>query len=75
MGGEDDVSRKTTNQWTSSSRGYQEKEDAKLWGILLFGLIGATATTFAVSSLLSLFFFFFLILDTCKFGSLIVGIN
>ena len=29
---------------------YQEKEeDMKIWGILLFGLIGATATTFAVS--------------------------
>lgn len=29
---------------------YQEKaEDMKLWGVFLFGLIGATATTFAVS--------------------------
>ncbi|MED6122899.1 hypothetical protein PIB30_044198 [Stylosanthes scabra] len=26
-------------------------EDPKLWGILLFGLIGATATTFAVGQL------------------------
>lgn len=31
---------------------YQEKEeDMKIWGILLFGLIGATATTFAVGQL------------------------
>lgn len=32
------------------NRPRQEKaEDMKLWGILIFGLIGATATTFAVS--------------------------
>ena len=42
---------------------YQEKEeDMKIWGILLFGLIGATATTFAVSFIIIVvvvFFFFF----------------
>jgi hypothetical protein len=37
-------------------------QDIKLWGIFLFGLIGATATSFAVSSLFyfSYFSFFFL---------------
>ncbi|KAK4387632.1 hypothetical protein Sango_2369800 [Sesamum angolense] len=35
-------------------RGYQEKEEKmRLWGILIFGLIGATATTFAVTQLRS----------------------
>ncbi|KAI8548529.1 hypothetical protein RHMOL_Rhmol07G0279600 [Rhododendron molle] len=34
------------------NRPRQEKaEDMKLWGILIFGLIGATATTFAVGHL------------------------
>jgi hypothetical protein len=46
---------------------YQEKEeDMKIWGILLFGLIGATATTFAVSFIIIVFFFvcfsFFLVI-------------
>ncbi|PON65575.1 DnaJ domain containing protein [Parasponia andersonii] len=40
------------NPWPSSpNRPYQEKEGQKLWGIFLFGLIGATATTFAVGQL------------------------
>ncbi|XP_011078469.1 uncharacterized protein LOC105162195 isoform X2 [Sesamum indicum] len=34
------------------NRGYQEKEEGmRLWGILVFGLIGATVTTFAVTQL------------------------
>jgi hypothetical protein len=33
-------------------------QDIKLWGIFLFGLIGATATSFAVSSLFYFSFFF-----------------
>lgn len=38
------------NQWQSPRPPHQEKaEDVKLWGILLFGLIGASATTLAVS--------------------------
>ena len=38
------------NQWQSPRPSHQEKEeDMKLWGILLFGLIGASATTLAVS--------------------------
>ncbi|MCE2055765.1 hypothetical protein HAX54_043357 [Datura stramonium] len=32
---------------------YQEKEEMKLWGIIVFALIGATATTFAVTQLRS----------------------
>ena len=40
------------NQWQSPRAPHQQKEeeDTKLWGILLFGLIGASATTLAVSS-------------------------
>lgn len=38
------------NQWQSPRAPHQEKaEDMKLWGILVFGLIGASATTLAVS--------------------------
>lgn len=50
MGGDDDKQNKD-NTWTSPpNRPYQEKdEDMKIWGILLFGLVGATATTLAVS--------------------------
>ncbi|KGN62419.1 uncharacterized protein LOC101213280 [Cucumis sativus] len=40
------------NQWQSPRPSHQEKEeDMKLWGILLFGLIGASATTLAVGQL------------------------
>lgn len=40
------------NQWPPSRAPHQEKtEDMKLWGILVFGLIGASATTLAVSQL------------------------
>ncbi|KAE8715623.1 putative DNA binding protein [Hibiscus syriacus] len=49
MGGEDAESDKSRS---SQNRAYKGKgEDPKLWGILLFGLIGATATTVAVSQL------------------------
>ncbi|KAM3342229.1 putative protein isoform X1 [Capsicum galapagoense] len=34
-------------------RVYQDKEEMKLWGIFIFALIGATATTFAVTQLRS----------------------
>ncbi|XP_057986906.1 uncharacterized protein LOC110669827 isoform X2 [Hevea brasiliensis] len=48
MGGED-ISRDKDNPWQSPNRPYQEKaEYMKLWGVFLFGLIGATATTFAL---------------------------
>ncbi|GLT72895.1 hypothetical protein SLA2020_447910 [Shorea laevis] len=52
MGGDDDKQNKD-NTWTSPpNRPYQEKEeDMKIWGILLFGLVGATATTLAVGQL------------------------
>ncbi|KAG6598315.1 hypothetical protein SDJN03_08093, partial [Cucurbita argyrosperma subsp. sororia] len=40
------------NQWQSSTPPHQEKaEDLKLWAILLFGLIGASATTLAIGHL------------------------
>ncbi|KAJ0087581.1 hypothetical protein Patl1_08771 [Pistacia atlantica] len=50
MGGED-RNRDKENPWQSPNRPHQEKDDVKLWGIFLFGLIGATATTFAVGQL------------------------
>ncbi|KAE8701708.1 putative DNA binding protein [Hibiscus syriacus] len=41
--------RDKSKQWSSPSRDYKAKdEDPSLWGIFLFGLIGATATTFAL---------------------------
>lgn len=59
MGG-DDISRDKNNPWQSSSRPHQEEaDDIKLWGVFLFGLIGATATTFAVSSISLLCFCLF----------------
>ncbi|KAL3840513.1 hypothetical protein ACJIZ3_025104 [Penstemon smallii] len=41
------------NPWPQPNKGYQKEkeEDMRLWGILIFGLIGATATTFAVTQL------------------------
>ncbi|KAJ9186864.1 hypothetical protein P3X46_002392 [Hevea brasiliensis] len=51
MGG-DDISRDKDNPWQSPNRPYQEKADyIELWGVFLFGLIGATATTLAVVQL------------------------
>ncbi|OAY23081.1 uncharacterized protein LOC110606938 isoform X2 [Manihot esculenta] len=48
MGGQDS-SRDKDNPWQSANKPYQGKaEDMKLWGILIFGIIGATATTFAI---------------------------
>ncbi|XP_054799879.1 dnaJ homolog subfamily C member 7 homolog isoform X2 [Prosopis cineraria] len=43
--------RKQDNPWPSSNASFQGKpeQDMKLWGVFLFGLIGATATTFAMS--------------------------
>ncbi|XVF36473.1 hypothetical protein REPUB_Repub19eG0061500 [Reevesia pubescens] len=49
MGGEDGDGDKS-KQWSSPNRGYKAKDDdPKLWGIFFFGLIGATATTFALA--------------------------
>ncbi|KAJ4845180.1 hypothetical protein Tsubulata_013704 [Turnera subulata] len=54
MGGED-VNRSKDSNWRSPNKQpHQEENDGekmKLWGILIFGLIGATATTFAVHQL------------------------
>ncbi|PIM99427.1 hypothetical protein CDL12_28080 [Handroanthus impetiginosus] len=52
MSKEDEDKRNRDNPWQQSNGGYQEKEEGmRLWGILMFGLIGATATTFAVTQL------------------------
>ncbi|KAF7830504.1 dnaJ-like protein subfamily C member 7-like protein [Senna tora] len=50
---DDAVDRKQGNPWPSRNETYQGKaeHDAKLWGVVLFGLIGATVTTFAVVQL------------------------
>ncbi|XVE55703.1 hypothetical protein DITRI_Ditri03aG0179500 [Diplodiscus trichospermus] len=45
-----DSDRDKNKQWSSPNRTFKEREDdPKLWGIFLFGLIGATATTFALA--------------------------
>ncbi|KAK3231176.1 hypothetical protein Dsin_003057 [Dipteronia sinensis] len=49
--GNEDADRKKDNPMPSPNRPYQDKDDVKLWSIFLFGLIGATATTFAVGQL------------------------
>ncbi|KAJ6335321.1 hypothetical protein OIU76_007411 [Salix suchowensis] len=51
MGGEE-INRSKDNRWPSPNRPppYHEKsEDMSLWGVVLFGLIGATATTYALT--------------------------
>lgn len=53
MGGEE-INRSKDNPWPSPNRPppYQEKsEDMSLWGVVMFGLIGATATTYAARRL------------------------
>ncbi|KAI9200501.1 hypothetical protein LWI28_009148 [Acer negundo] len=47
--GEEDADPKKDNPMPSPNRPYQDKDDVKLWSIFLFGLIGATATTFALT--------------------------
>lgn len=50
MSGEDGNKRNKDKAWQSPNKQYEDKEESmKIWGILLFGIIGATATTFAVS--------------------------
>ncbi|KAL0290362.1 UNVERIFIED_CONTAM: hypothetical protein Sangu_2577500, partial [Sesamum angustifolium] len=52
MSKEEGDKRKGDNQWPQPNRDYQEKEEGmRLWGIIVFGLIGATVTTFAVTQL------------------------
>ncbi|PSS19697.1 Chaperone protein like [Actinidia chinensis var. chinensis] len=52
MRDDDTDNRSRDNPWPSPNRPREQKaEDMKLWGILIFGLIGATATTFAVGQL------------------------
>lgn len=52
---EEDNRNKDNNPWQQQNRAYQDKDgDMKLWGIVVFGLIGATITTFAVSLFVNL---------------------
>ncbi|KAK4390340.1 hypothetical protein Sango_2097300 [Sesamum angolense] len=52
MSKEEGDKRNGDNPWPQPNRDYQEKEEGmRLWGILVFGLIGATVTTFAVTQL------------------------
>ncbi|XP_015885116.3 uncharacterized protein LOC107420630 isoform X2 [Ziziphus jujuba] len=48
-GGGDDGDRNKHRRWPPNRPHQEKEEDMKLWGILLFGLIGATATTFALA--------------------------
>lgn len=48
MAGDDGKPNKD-NPWPSPNK--EKVEDMKLWGIFLFGLIGASATTLAVSNI------------------------
>lgn len=52
MSKEEEDKRNTNNPFQQPNRGYQgkeEEEEMRLFGVLMFGLIGATATTLAVS--------------------------
>lgn len=51
MSGEDGNKRNKDKAWPSPNKPYEDnkEENMKIWGIFLFGIIGATATTFAVS--------------------------
>lgn len=78
MGGQDS-SRDKDNPLQSPNKPYQGKaEDMKLWGILIFGIIGATATTFAVSFYFSSLLFFFFnsnwLLNVCIYGKILLFI-
>ncbi|KAG6438071.1 hypothetical protein SASPL_103005 [Salvia splendens] len=49
---EEDKRNKVNNPWQQQTSGCQDKDgDMKLWGIVVFGLIGATVTTLAVTQL------------------------
>ncbi|XP_073046481.1 uncharacterized protein [Primulina eburnea] len=54
MSNEEPDEGKSDNPWPDRSGGHRDKEDMKLWGILIFGLIGATATTFAMTQVTQL---------------------
>ncbi|KAF5740089.1 hypothetical protein HS088_TW11G00153 [Tripterygium wilfordii] len=47
--GSEDVNRRKDNPYPPPKGPQEKAEDTKLWGVFLFGLIGATATTFALS--------------------------
>ncbi|CAA3005553.1 dnaJ homolog subfamily C member 7 homolog isoform X1 [Olea europaea subsp. europaea] len=52
MSKEEEDKRNTNNPFQQPNRGYQgkeEEEEMRLFGVLMFGLIGATATTLAVT--------------------------
>ncbi|GER37467.1 chaperone DnaJ-domain containing protein [Striga asiatica] len=52
MSREEDGKRNRDNPWAQPNRGSRDKEnEPRLWGVLVFGLIGATVTTFAVTQL------------------------
>ncbi|KAI8548530.1 hypothetical protein RHMOL_Rhmol07G0279600 [Rhododendron molle] len=60
------------------NRPRQEKaEDMKLWGILIFGLIGATATTFAVGHLRRSvdWFYFQVVIVAISLSLILCGVN
>ena len=66
--GEEDADRKKDNPLPSPNRPYQDKDDVKLWSIFLFGLIGATATTFAVS----IYYYFIFFIGGTRLGKYVL---
>lgn len=74
----DDASdRKQDNPWSSINAPYHGKaqHDAKLLGVFLFGLIGATVTTLAVSSsrFISRISFQIVLLTRTKLATMLLG--
>ncbi|GMH03209.1 hypothetical protein Nepgr_005048 [Nepenthes gracilis] len=51
MGDGAEINPDRNKQWGSPNDTYDKEEGRKLWAVCLFGLIGATATTFAVGQL------------------------
>ncbi|PIN00608.1 hypothetical protein CDL12_26889 [Handroanthus impetiginosus] len=58
---EDDDKGSRDNPWPRANR--EKEEEMRLWGILIFGLIGATVTTYAVSFLCSFNFVSFFVVS------------
>ncbi|CAI0464362.1 unnamed protein product [Linum tenue] len=65
MGGEDANGKKSDSRQPPGSSYPEKKDGMKLWGILIFGVIGATATTFAVSQLRRTVDWFYVQVSSC----------
>lgn len=56
-----------SNRNINNNRATKESEDMRLWGILIFGFIGASVTTLAVSILIFLYLYVLLMRTPCFF--------